>query len=157
MPIGFGYDVHKFAEHRKLVLGGVEIPYDKGLLGYSDADALLHAICDALLGAASLGDIGTHFPDTDARYKNISSLVLLRQAGELVKQANFRVVNIDSTIVLQHPRLAPYIQRMRENIAEALQLDVSQVSVKATTTEGLGFTGTGEGAAAYAVALLEWH
>lgn len=157
MPIGFGYDVHRLVEHRRLILGGVEIPCDKGLLGHSDADALLHAICDALLGAASLGDIGTHFPNTDDAYKDIPSLTLLRQVGELIKHANFRVVNIDSIVVLQQPKIAPYVQQMRANIADALQLDVGQISVKATTTEGLGFTGISEGIAAYAIALLEWH
>jgi 2-C-methyl-D-erythritol 2,4-cyclodiphosphate synthase len=157
MSIGFGYDVHKFVEHRKLILGGVEIPFEKGLLGHSDADALLHAICDALLGAAALGDIGTHFPDTDVRFKNISSLTLLALVWDMIKHANFRVVNIDSTVVLESPKIAPYVEKMRERIADALQLDRRQVSVKATTSEGMGFTGTGEGVAAYAVALLEWH
>ncbi|HOI93675.1 MAG TPA: 2-C-methyl-D-erythritol 2,4-cyclodiphosphate synthase [Syntrophobacter fumaroxidans] len=154
MRVGFGYDVHAFVEGRPLVLGGVEVPHDRGLLGHSDADVLLHAICDALLGGAALGDIGRHFPDTDPRFKGISSLLLLRQTVELVRRAGFRIANIDTTLVLQKPRLAPYIARMAEEIGRATALPVSSVNVKATTTEKLGFAGREEGVAAYAVVLL---
>lgn len=152
--IGTGYDVHRLVEGRKLVLGGVEIPHAKGLLGHSDADVLLHAICDALLGGAALGDIGKHFPDTDEKYKGISSLLLLREAGLKVREAGFRIVSIDSTIVAQEPKLAPYIEMMRKNIAEALEIDLSRINVKATTTEGLGFEGEKRGISAQAAALL---
>ncbi|ABK17323.1 2-C-methyl-D-erythritol 2,4-cyclodiphosphate synthase [Syntrophobacter fumaroxidans] len=154
MRVGFGYDVHAFVEGRPLVLGGVKVPHDRGLLGHSDADVLLHAICDALLGGAALGDIGRHFPDTDPRFKGISSLLLLRQTVELVRRAGFRIANIDTTLVLQKPRLAPYIARMAEEIGRATDLPVSSVNVKATTTEKLGFAGREEGVAAYAVVLL---
>jgi 2-C-methyl-D-erythritol 2,4-cyclodiphosphate synthase len=149
--VGFGYDVHRMIINRKLILGGVEIPFIKGLLGYSDADVLCHAISDALLGAAALGDIGKHFPDTDPRFKDISSIVLLRHVGGLVRSNNYEIVNIDSTILLQQPKVAPYVKRMRDNIALSLGLLLNQVSVKATTNEELGFIGTGEGAAAYSV------
>jgi 2-C-methyl-D-erythritol 2,4-cyclodiphosphate synthase len=149
--VGFGYDVHRMIINRKLILGGVEIPFIKGLLGHSDADVLCHAISDALLGAAALGDIGKHFPDTDPRFKDISSIVLLRHVGGLVRSNNYEIVNIDSTILLQQPKVAPYVKRMRDNIALSLGLLLNQVSVKATTNEELGFIGTGEGAAAYSV------
>jgi len=142
-------------EGRKLVLGGVVIPYSRGLAGHSDADVLLHAICDALLGAAALGDIGKHFPDCSRRYKDISSLILLRKVGEKISQAGFSVVNVDSTVIAQKPRLAEYIEKMRSNIAGALELDTEQVSVKATTTEYLGFEGREEGISAQAVVLIE--
>lgn len=154
MRIGTGYDVHKLVEGRDLILGGVNIPYEKGLLGHSDADVLLHAIMDAMLGAAALGDIGKHFPDTDEAYKGASSMMLLKRVGEIIEENHYIVGNIDSTIIAQRPKLAAYIPTMRENIAEALGLDISQVSVKATTEEGLGFTGSGEGIAVQAVALL---
>jgi len=138
-----------------LILGGINIPYEKGLAGHSDADALLHAICDALLGAAALGDIGIHFPDHDAKYRNISSLLLLREVSKKVTAAGYKIINIDSTIIAQKPKLAPYIQAMRAAVAEALNLTENQISVKATTTEGLGFTGREEGIGAAAAALLE--
>jgi len=154
MRIGQGYDVHRLVEGRKLILGGVEIPYEKGLLGHSDADVLLHAVMDALLGAAALGDIGQHFPDTDEKYKGISSLELLRQVGEILAENGFMIENIDSTIIAQRPKLLSYRPKMAENIAKVLGLSTDQVSVKATTEEGLGFTGTGEGISAQAVCLL---
>ena len=154
MRIGSGYDVHRLVEDRKLIIGGVEIPHYMGLLGHSDADVLLHAIMDALLGAAALGDIGKHFPDSDERYKGISSILLLEKVGALLEENNYVIENIDSTIIAQKPKMAPHIQTMRENIAKALLIDVSQVNVKATTEEGLGFTGTEQGIAATAVALL---
>lgn len=152
--VGYGYDVHRLAEDRKCIIGGVEIPFEKGLLGHSDADVLLHAITDALLGAAALGDIGSHFPDTDDRWKGADSWLLLQEAGRLVRQAGWQAENIDSTVVAQRPRLAPYIQKMRERIAAALELAPEQVSVKGKTEEGLGFTGAGEGIAAHAVCLI---
>ena len=155
MRVGLGYDVHKLVEDRKLIIGGVEIPYEKGLLGHSDADVLLHAIMDALLGAAALGDIGKHFPDSDDNFKNISSLVLLRNVCLLLKNSGYTTINIDSTIIAQRPKLAAYIDLMRSNIAEALEISVDSVNVKATTEEGLGFTGSGEGIAAQAVCLIE--
>ena len=155
MRIGSGYDVHKLIEKRKLILGGVEIPYEKGLLGHSDADVLIHAIMDALLGAAALGDIGKHFPDSDDNFKNISSLVLLQNVCLLLKNSGYTTINIDSTIIAQRPKLAAYIDLMRSNIAEALEISVDSVNVKATTEEGLGFTGSGEGIAAQAVCLIE--
>ena len=155
MRIGTGYDVHRLVEDRALILGGVVIPYEKGLLGHSDADVLLHAIMDALLGAAALGDIGKHFPDSNEKYKGISSLELLREVKKLLDEELFIVENIDATIIAQRPKMAPYLQEMRENIAEVLQIDVSQVNVKATTEEGLGFTGEGLGIASQAVCLLE--
>lgn len=154
MRIGMGYDVHKITENRKLIIGGVEIPYEKGLLGHSDADVLLHAIMDALLGAAALGDIGKHFPDTDERYKGISSIKLLEHVGALLEENCFLIENIDATIIAQAPKMRPHIDTMRENIAKALGIDVSQVNVKATTEEGLGFTGTGEGISSQAICML---
>ncbi|MFA6468972.1 MAG: 2-C-methyl-D-erythritol 2,4-cyclodiphosphate synthase [Bacteroidota bacterium] len=152
--IGFGFDVHKLAPGRKLILGGVEIPNEKGLLGHSDADVLLHAICDALLGAAALGDIGKHFPDTDAHYKGISSIELLRKVNELLKKHNFVIENIDSTVVLEAPKIAPFVSEMQKNISDALAIKQNQVSIKATTNEGMGFIGVGEGAVAYAVTII---
>lgn len=154
MRIGMGYDVHKLTEGRKLVIGGVEIPYEKGLLGHSDADVLLHAIMDALLGAAALGDIGKHFPDTEEAYKGADSLKLLEEVGKLLLEHMFYVENIDATIIAQKPKMRPYIEQMRKNIAGALGIFVEQVNVKATTEEGLGFTGTGEGISAQAVCML---
>lgn len=153
--VGYGYDVHRLTEGRKCIIGGVDIPFEKGLLGHSDADVLLHAITDALLGAAALGDIGSHFPDTDPQWEGANSLLLLKEAGRLVRQAGWQVNNIDSTVVAQRPKLAPYIGQMRENIAAALELSPEQISVKGKTEEGLGFTGTGAGIAAHAVCLLE--
>ena len=155
MRIGHGYDVHKLAENRKLIIGGVDILYEKGLLGHSDADVLLHSVCDALLGAAALGDIGKHFPDTDDRFKGIDSILLLKNVAELIRKEGYKVVNIDSTILAQRPKLAPYILKMRENIAEAVGINTDCVSVKATTEEGLGFTGEGLGIAAHAVCLID--
>ena len=154
MRIGMGYDVHKLVEGRQMIIGGVEIPYEKGLLGHSDADVLLHAISDALLGAAALGDIGKHFPDTDPAYKGISSILLLERVGELLQQNMFLIENIDATIIAQAPKMRPHIDKMRENIANALNIEVEQVNVKATTEEGLGFTGSGEGISAQAICLL---
>lgn len=154
MRIGQGFDVHALVAGRKLVIGGVEIPHEKGLDGHSDADVLLHAVCDALIGAAALGDIGTHFPDTDARYKGIDSRRLLREVALLLARRNWQVVNIDATIIAQAPKMAPFIGRMRENIAADLNIGADEVSVKAKTTERLGFTGRGEGIAAEAVALI---
>ena len=153
--IGHGYDVHRFAENRDLILGGVKIPYEKGLLGHSDADVLLHAVSDALLGAAALGDIGKHFPDTDDRYKGADSLLLLQACAALLREQGDRVVNIDATVVAQKPKLAPYITQMRDNIACACGTDASFVNVKATTEEGLGFTGELLGVSAHAVCLIE--
>ena len=155
MRIGHGYDVHQLTEGRKLILGGVDIPYEKGLLGHSDADVLTHAIMDALLGAAALGDIGKLFPDTNPAYAGADSLVLLERVGKRLSDAGYRVGNIDATILAQRPKLAPHIPQMRTNLANRLGIEVDQVSVKATTEEGLGFTGTGEGMAAHAVCLLE--
>ena len=154
MRIGQGYDVHQLVAGRKLIIGGVEIPYDKGLHGHSDADVLLHAICDALLGAAALGDIGRHFADTDARFKNIDSRILLRQVAHLVREQGFRVGNVDATIIAQAPKMATHIPQMIANIAADLHVEKNAINVKATTTEMLGFTGRGEGIAAQAVALL---
>ena len=151
---GIGYDVHRMIVNRKLILGGVEIPFIKGFTGHSDADVLCHAIADALLGAAALGDIGKHFPDTDSRFKDISSIILLRHVGGLIRSANYEIVNVDSVVILQAPKIAPYIRRMCENIATALNIHVDQVSVKATTSEELGFIGRGEGAAVHAVASI---
>ena len=155
MRIGMGYDVHKLVEGREMIIGGVNIPYEKGLLGHSDADVLLHAISDALLGAAALGDIGKHFPDTDPQYKGISSLLLLKKVGELLSDKYFLIENIDATIIAQAPKMRPHIDTMRQNIADALGIDIEQVNVKATTEEGLGFTGAGEGISAQAICLLE--
>ena len=154
MRIGMGYDVHKLTEDRKLIMGGVEIPHEKGLLGHSDADVLVHAIMDALLGAAALGDIGKHFPDTDEKYKGISSIELLKYVGKLLEENMFFIENIDSTIIAQAPKMRPHIDTMRANIADALGIDVSQVNVKATTEEGLGFTGSGEGISSQAICML---
>ncbi|MEQ1741820.1 MAG: 2-C-methyl-D-erythritol 2,4-cyclodiphosphate synthase [Candidatus Nitrotoga sp.] len=154
MRIGQGFDVHQLVEGRKLIIGGVEIPHDKGLLGHSDADVLLHAICDALLGAAALGDIGRHFSDTDSKFKNIDSRILLREVARMVTNAGFRIGNLDATIIAQAPKMAPHIPRMVENIAADLGVAVNAVNVKATTTERLGFSGRGEGIAAQAVTLL---
>ncbi len=151
---GFGFDVHRFAEGRRLVLGGVEIPHEKGLEGHSDADIVLHAAMDALLGASALGDIGKHFPNTDPRYKDISSLLLLAHVNELLTRERYSVVNIDITVVMEKPRLLPYVEQMRANIASALNISADQISIKATTNEGLGFIGHGEGAAAHAVASI---
>ena len=155
MRIGHGYDVHKLVEGRDLILGGVEIPYEKGLLGHSDADVLLHAVSDSLLGAAALGDIGVHFPDTDPAYKGADSLKLLEIVGKKVAEAGFKVSNIDVTMIAQRPKLKDHIPQMRSNIARALNLDAGQVNVKATTEEHLGFTGDGSGMACHAVCLLE--
>lgn len=155
MRVGMGYDVHKLTEGRKLIMGGVEIPYEKGLLGHSDADVLLHAIMDALLGAAALGDIGKHFPDSDERYKGISSLSLLKQVGQLLEEHLYVIGNIDATIIAQAPKMLPYISNMRENIAKTLEIEEKQVNIKATTEEGLGFTGAKEGISAHAICLLE--
>ncbi len=155
MRIGMGYDVHRLTEGRKLILGGVEIPYEKGLLGHSDADVLIHAVMDALLGAAALGDIGKHFPDTDEKYRGISSIILLKQVGALLEESCFVIENIDATVIAQRPKLLPYMEQMRTNIAAALGLEPGRVNVKATTEEGLGFTGSGEGISAQAVCLLQ--
>lgn len=152
---GMGYDVHRLVEGRKLILGGVDVPYEKGLLGHSDADVLLHAITDALLGAAALGDIGKHFPDTDPRFEGADSLKLLSHAMGLIREKGYEVGNIDATIVAQKPKLAPYIEAMRDNIAKTLGVDKDLVNVKATTEEKLGFTGSGDGMSAYAVAGIE--
>lgn len=154
MRIGIGYDVHRLTEDRKLILGGVEIPYEKGLLGHSDADVLLHAVMDALLGAAALGDIGKHFPDTDERYQGISSIVLLEKVGKLLEEQFFLIENIDATIIAQAPKMRTYIDDMRANIAKALGIELEQVNVKATTEEGLGFTGSGEGISSQAICML---
>lgn len=154
MRIGQGYDVHRLTEGRDLILGGVKIPYEKGLLGHSDADVLVHAVMDALLGAAALGDIGQHFPDTDPKYKGISSIVLLQHVGALLEEKGYVIENIDATIIAQRPKLASYRPQMAANIAAALHIQTEQVSVKATTEEGLGFTGTGEGISSQAIVLL---
>ena len=154
MRVGMGYDVHRLAEDRKMILGGVEIPYEKGLLGHSDADVLVHAIMDALLGAAALGDIGKHFPDTDPEYKGISSIRLLKHVGGLLDENRYMIENIDATIIAQAPKMRPHIDTMRENIAKALLIDVGQVNVKATTEEGLGVTGSGEGISSQAICLV---
>lgn len=154
MRIGLGYDVHKLVSDRKLILGGVEIPYEYGLLGHSDADVLLHAIMDSLLGASALGDIGKHFPDTDPKYKGISSIALLKEVGKLLYENGYKISNIDSTIIAQKPKMAPHIPLMRKNIANALNIDVDQINVKATTEEGLGFTGEGLGISSQSICLL---
>ena len=155
MRVGTGYDVHRLVEDRKLILGGVDIPYEKGLLGHSDADVLLHAIMDALLGAAALGDIGKHFPDSDDKYKGISSILLLEEVGRLLEENKYVVVNIDATIVCQRPKLRPFIDQMEMNVAAALGLSEDQINIKATTEEGLGFTGEGLGIAAQAVCSID--
>lgn len=152
---GMGYDVHQLVENRKLIIGGVDIPYEKGLLGHSDADVLLHAISDALLGAAALGDIGKHFPDTDPRYKGADSLKLLEEVGNLLAAKGYVVGNVDATIVAQKPKMLPHIPQMRENIARVLHVDIDQINVKATTEEHLGFTGSGQGISSYAVAGID--
>ena len=155
MRIGHGYDVHRLTENRKLIIGGVEIPYEKGLLGHSDADVLLHAISDALLGAAALGDIGKHFPPDDPNFLDADSLVLLKKVNNLLAKSGFSVENVDSTIIAERPKMLPHIEQMRKNIAAALGIDISCVSVKATTEEKLGFTGSGDGISAHAVALIK--
>ena len=154
MRIGMGYDVHKLVADRDLILGGVKIPYELGLLGHSDADVLLHAIMDSLLGASALGDIGKHFPDTDPKYKGISSIQLLKEVGKLLKDNGFEINNIDSTIIAQRPKMAPHIQDMRKNIADALNININQINVKATTEEGLGFTGEGKGISSQSICLI---
>lgn len=154
MRIGMGYDVHRLVENRKLILGGIDIPYEKGLLGHSDADVLLHAIMDALLGAAALGDIGLHFPDTDEAYKGASSVDLLRHVKNLLEENCFLIENIDATIIAQAPKMRPHIDAMRKVIADTLQIDITQISIKATTEEGLGFTGSGDGISAQAICML---
>jgi 2-C-methyl-D-erythritol 2,4-cyclodiphosphate synthase len=154
LRIGQGIDIHPFAEGRKLILGGVEIPFDKGLLGHSDADALCHAIGDALLGAAALGDIGHYFPPSDPKWKDANSLELLAEIGQIIWKAYFRIVNVDVTLILEKPKIAPYREQMRRNIAQALKIDIDRVSIKATTSEKLGFTGREEGVTATAIALL---
>lgn len=154
MRVGMGYDVHRLTEGRELILGGVKIPYEKGLLGHSDADVLLHAVMDALLGAAALGDIGKHFPDTDPAYKGISSLKLLEHVGDLLEKEGYTVGNIDATIIAQKPKMAPHIPAMRANVARVLGIEENQINIKATTEEGLGFTGNGEGISSQAVCLL---
>ena len=154
MRIGMGYDVHKLVEGRDLIIGGVKIPYEKGLLGHSDADVLLHAIMDAILGAAALGDIGKHFPDTDPKYKGADSIMLLKEVADLVDKEHYVIENIDATIIAQAPKMRPFIDEMRINIAQALRISLSQVNVKATTEEGLGFTGSGEGISSQAICLL---
>ena len=154
MRVGMGYDVHRLVEGRKLILGGVEIPYEKGLLGHSDADVLIHAIMDALLGAAALGDIGKHFPDTDPRYKGISSVELLKQVAKLLDENNYVIENIDATVIAQRPKLRPYMEEMTKNIAGALGIEENRLNLKATTEEGLGFTGNGEGMASQAICSL---
>lgn len=155
MRVGMGYDVHRLVEGRKLILGGVEIPYEKGLLGHSDADVLLHAVMDALLGAAALGDIGKHFPDTDERYRGISSMELLRRVAGLLDEKCFVIENVDATVIAQRPKLLPYMEQMKANVADALGISSDRVNIKATTEEGLGFTGTGEGISSQAVCLLQ--
>lgn len=155
MRAGLGYDVHKLAEGRELILGGVKIDYRYGLLGHSDADVLVHAIMDALLGAAALGDIGKHFPDTDEAYKGISSITLLKHVAALLNENGYSLGNVDAVIVAQRPKMAPYIEKMRENIAQALGVDAGKINIKATTEEGLGFTGSGEGISSQAICMLE--
>lgn len=155
MRIGHGYDVHKLVEGRDLILLGEKIEYEKGLLGHSDADVALHALCDAMLGAAALGDIGKHFPDTDMKYKGISSMILTKEVSKLVKNAGYKLLNADITIVCQRPKILPYIEKMRQNVADVLGVDISQINVKATTTEKLGFEGRGEGISSTAVVILE--
>ena len=155
LRIGHGYDVHKFAENRKCIIGGVDIPYEKGLQGHSDADVLLHAICDALLGAAALGDIGKHFPDDDDNFLNIDSRILLRKTVEVIESKGYKVGNIDATVIAQKPKMAPFISKMVENIAADCKTDIGNINIKATTEEGLGFTGNLEGISAHAVCTIE--
>ena len=152
---GMGYDVHKLVENRKLIIGGVEIPYDKGLLGHSDADVLIHTIMDALLGSIGEGDIGKHFPDTASEYKDVSSLQLLEEVVKILEKHNATICNIDSTIIAQNPKMAPYIEQMKENITRVLKIELSQLNIKATTEEGLGFTGNGQGISSQAIALVK--
>lgn len=154
MRIGMGYDVHKLVEGRDLIMGGVNIPFELGLLGHSDADVLLHAISDSLLGAAALGDIGKHFPDTDPKFKGADSLILLQEVGKLIKKEGYKIGNIDATIIAQKPKMLPHITKMRENIAKVLEIEINQINVKATTEEGLGFTGTLQGISAQSIALI---
>ncbi len=154
MRIGMGYDVHRLVEDRKLIIGGIEIPHIKGLLGHSDADVLIHAVMDSLLGAAALGDIGKHFPDTNAKYKGISSLLLLKKVGELLSEEGYKIVNIDATIIAQKPKMAPHIPSMIKKLANALEIDDNRINIKATTEEGLGFTGSGEGIASQSICLI---
>lgn len=154
MRIGLGYDVHKLVENRDLILGGVSIPHEKGLLGHSDADVLVHAIMDSLLGAAALGDIGKHFPDTSSEFKNISSMYLLSKVNDIIKKNGYSIGNIDATIIAQKPKMAPYISTMRKNIAETLEIDINKINIKATTEEGLGFTGSEEGISSQSICLL---
>ena len=154
MRVGMGYDVHRLTENRDLIIGGVKIPYEKGLLGHSDADVLLHAIMDALLGAAAMGDIGKHFPDTDPAYEGASSMKFLEHVGKLLEEENYQIINIDATIIAQRPKMAPHIPQMVENVARVLKLEKNQVNIKATTEEGLGFTGTGEGISSQAICAL---
>ena len=155
MRAGFGYDVHKFAVGRKLILGGVEIKHKKGLMGHSDADVLLHSVCDALLGASGLSDIGHYFPNTDPKWKNISSLILLGECYKLLKKKKFKIVNIDSTILLEEPRISPYIGEMKKNICKTLKIKLSQIAIKSTTSEGLGFIGRKQGCSAYTICSLK--
>ena len=155
MRIGIGYDIHRFVADRKLILGGVEIPFDKGLLGHSDADVLIHAVCDALLGAAGMGDIGVHFPDTDPRYKDVSSLVLLAAVNEMIRNKNFTIQNVDTIIFAEDPKISPYRRTMQQNLAAAIAVEPSCINIKATTTEGLGMIGKGEGIGAMSVVLIE--
>ena len=157
MRVGLGYDVHKLVLDRPLIMGGVEIPFEKGLLGHSDADVLIHAIMDSILGAAALGDIGNHFPDTDSKYKNISSLELLKHVKSLIEDNGFSIGNIDATIIAQKPKMSPHIQKMRENISSILGIELDQINIKATTEEGLGFTGSGCGISAQSIALLHLY
>lgn len=154
MRIGMGYDVHRLVEDRKLIIGGIEIPHIKGLLGHSDADVLIHAIMDSLLGASALGDIGKHFPDTSAKYKGISSLLLLKKVGELLSEEGYKIVNIDATIIAEKPKMAPHIPSMLKKVANALGIDENRINIKATTEEGLGFTGSGEGIASQSICLI---
>ncbi|KGM96483.1 2-C-methyl-D-erythritol 2,4-cyclodiphosphate synthase [Clostridium novyi A str. 4552] len=154
MRIGMGYDVHKLCKNRKLILGGIEIPYELGLLGHSDADVLIHAVMDSLLGAAALGDIGKHFPDTDNKYKGISSVLLLKEVGKLLSENSYEIINIDATIIAQKPKMAPYVKDMIKNISSALCINENQVNVKATTEEGLGFTGEGLGISSQSICLI---
>ncbi|MCY6354918.1 2-C-methyl-D-erythritol 2,4-cyclodiphosphate synthase [Clostridium sp. ZS2-4] len=154
MRVGMGYDVHKLVEDRKLIIGGIEIPYIKGLLGHSDADVLIHAIMDSLLGAAALGDIGKHFPDTNSKYKGVSSLLLLEKVGELLSEEGYKIVNIDATIIAQKPKMAPHIPTMIKKVANALRLDENRINIKATTEEGLGFTGIGEGISSQSICMI---
>ena len=155
MRVGFGYDVHRFASKRRLIIGGVEIKHKFGLLGHSDADVLLHSICDALLGAAGLRDIGYYFPNTDSKWKDVSSLVLLNRTGELIKKKKFKIINIDSTVILEQPKLSQYIDTMKKNISKILKMKTGKISIKATTSEGLGFIGKNEGCAAYTICSLK--